>query len=133
MIHYPITDSMRIFIFNLIFTTLSVYANEADVVAVDAEAIGGDFYRITVTVKHQDQGWDHYVTGWQVLDMDGNVLGVRGLRHPHVNEQPFTRSTTIVIPEHINQVKIRAVDSVHEIGGNELLLYINKENKDETN
>ena len=122
---------MRIFLFSIIFAMQFAHANEADVIAAEAQAIGGDFYRISVTVRHQDQGWDHFVKGWQVLDMDGKVLGVHGLRHPHVNEQPFTRSTTIIIPAHINKVKIRAIDSVHETGGNELLLYLNKENQDE--
>ncbi|MEM7027131.1 MAG: hypothetical protein AAF410_02765 [Pseudomonadota bacterium] len=124
---------MRIFLFGIIFAAMcSAYANEADVIAAEAQAIGGDFYRINVTVMHKDQGWDHYVKGWQVLDLEGNVLGVHGLRHPHVNEQPFTRSTTMIIPAKIDKVKIRAIDSLHETGGNELLLYINKEKPNET-
>jgi len=107
-------------------------ANEADVIAAEAEAIDGDFYKITVTIRHKDQGWDHFVKGWQVLDSNGKVLGTHGLRHPHVNEQPFTRSSTMIIPANVNEVTIRARDSVHEIGGNELLLYINKDTKNET-
>ena len=41
---------------------------------------------------HPDTGWDDYADGWRVLDMDGNELGMRVLHHPHVDEQPFTRS-----------------------------------------
>lgn len=49
-------------------------------------------YRFDVTIRHPDTGWDHYADGWRVLDMDGNELGMRVLFHPHVDEQPFTRS-----------------------------------------
>ncbi len=105
----------------------SLLAGESDVIAADSEPVGGNFYRITVTVRHQDEDWDHYVKNWSVLDMDGNVLGVHGLRHPHVNEQPFTRTATMIIPQHVDKVIIRAYDSVHGTGGNELMLYINRD------
>ena len=50
-------------------------------------------------MEHPDTGWDHYADGWEVLDADGNRLGFRELMHPHVNEQPFTRSLRgVVIP-----------------------------------
>jgi len=45
-----------------------------------------------VTLKHADTGWEHYTDGWRLVDEQGNVLGNRVLYHPHVNEQPFTRS-----------------------------------------
>ena len=107
-------------------------ANEADVIAAEAENIGGDFYRVTVTVSHQDKDWEHYVKGWEVLDMEGKVIGIHRLRHPHVNEQPFTRSATVIIPAHLDKVMIRAYDSVHGTGGQELMLYINKDISNET-
>lgn len=107
----------------------SILAGEADVIAAEAEPIGGDFYRISVTVRHQDKDWDHYVKSWEVLNMNGKVIGVQGLRHPHVNEQPFTRSATVIIPAHIDKVMIRAYDSIHGTGGNELMLYINRDQK----
>ncbi len=49
-------------------------------------------WQFDVTLSHPDSGWDHYADGWRVLDMDGNELGTRVLFHPHVDEQPFTRS-----------------------------------------
>ncbi len=119
---------MRFALFYLIITlSFLSHAGEADVIAAEVEALGGEFYRFSVTVKHEDEGWDHYVQSWQVLDTDGNVLGVRVLRHPHVKEQPFTRSATVVIPDNIDKVIIRAYDSVHHYGGRELPLFINKE------
>ncbi len=61
---------------------------------------------VAVTLAHPDTGWDHYADGWRIEDENGNVLGTRVLAHPHVAEQPFTRSLTISdLPD---QVFIRA-------------------------
>lgn len=51
--------------------------------------------QVSVTILHGDTGWDHYADGWRIEDADGQVLGTRILAHPHVNEQPFTRSLQI--------------------------------------
>ncbi|RMA43963.1 hypothetical protein [Rhodophyticola porphyridii] len=65
--------------------------------------------RVSVTLAHPDTGWDHYADGWQVELEDGTVLGTRVLLHPHVEEQPFTRSLgDVAIPEGVTQVFIRA-------------------------
>ncbi|QBX99456.1 hypothetical protein E2K80_00860 [Rhodophyticola sp. CCM32] len=65
--------------------------------------------QISVTLSHPDTGWDHYADGWQVELEDGTVLGSRTLFHPHVEEQPFTRSLgDLVIPDGVTQVFIRA-------------------------
>lgn len=73
----------------------------------------GDSWRFDVTLSHPDTGWDHYADGWRVLDMDSNELGVRVLAHPHVNEQPFTRSLSgVTIPQGTTQVQIQARDNV---------------------
>ncbi len=92
---------------------LAVRAGEAAV--VDAEAVrqnGG--WQIIVTLRHADEGWSHYADLWQVLAPDGTVLGERVLAHPHVNEQPFTRSLQgVVIPDGLDRVLIRARDSYH--------------------
>lgn len=69
----------------------------------------GDSWRFSVTLSHPDTGWDHYADGWRVELADGTVLGTRVLLHPHVNEQPFTRSQSgIAIPEATARVLIRA-------------------------
>ena len=45
--------------------------------------------------------------------MEGDVLGTRVLAHPHVDEQPFTRSLTDVeIPAVVTIVEVAARDSV---------------------
>ncbi len=97
--------------------TAPATAGEADVVAVDARPLGGDRWRFDVTVRHADEGWDHYADLWDVTAPDGEVLGERVLAHPHVNEQPFTRSAVVAIPSDIETVTVRARDSVHGFGG----------------
>ena len=78
-----------------------------------------------VTVKHGDTGWEHYADHWRVLGPDGDELGTRILLHPHVSEQPFTRSLSgIQIPKGIDQVMIEAHDKVHEYGGAKLVVEI---------
>ncbi len=79
---------------------------------VAAKSIG-DTWRFDVTIRHPDTGWDDYADGWRVLDMDGNELGMRVLHHPHVDEQPFTRSLSgVAIPEGTTQVQIQARENV---------------------
>lgn len=66
-------------------------------------------WRIDVTLRHPDTGWPHFADAWQVLGPDGTVLGTRKLVHPHVTEQPFTRSLTgVSIPEDVTDLTIRA-------------------------
>ena len=95
-----------------------IHAGEADVIKVDAEKAGNNTYHFNVTVSHADTGWDHYANKWDVLAPDGTVLGSRTLHHPHVDEQPFTRSlSNVVIPDRVKTVTVRAHDSVHKYGG----------------
>ncbi|MDJ0994436.1 MAG: hypothetical protein QNI90_12735 [Dinoroseobacter sp.] len=69
----------------------------------------GDTWRADVTIRHGDTGWDDYADGWRVEAPDGTVLGTRTLYHPHVEEQPFTRSLSgIELPEALTEVRIRA-------------------------
>lgn len=94
------------------------FAGEADVVDVVAVQESAGTWRFDVTVMHEDEGWDHYADRWDVLAPDGSVLGERVLLHPHVNEQPFTRSLRgVSIPVDMESVVVRAHDSVHGLGG----------------
>jgi len=102
-------------------------AGEADVTAVVAQPTGNGTWRFDVSVQHGDEGWDHYADQWEVLTPDGTVLGVRVLTHPHVNEQPFTRSLSgVVVPEGLDTVVVRARDSVHGYGGIEMDVAIDR-------
>jgi hypothetical protein len=102
----------------LVATAAAAQAGEADVVDVTATAESGGAWRFDVSVRHADEGWDHYADRWEVLSPDGTVLGTRTLLHPHETEQPFTRSLSgVVTPDGIDEVEIRAHDSVHGYGG----------------
>ncbi len=97
------------------------FAGEADVLGVKAEKTGEGTFSFTVTVQHDDKGWDHYANQWEVLGPDGNVIGIRVLYHPHVGEQPFTRSLSgVKVLEGVTTVTVRARDSVHGYGGREM-------------
>lgn len=98
-----------------------IQAGDADVVDVTITALGDSRFRIDTTVAHADTGWDHYANRWDVLTEAGELLGTRELLHPHVNEQPFTRSLTLEIPASVARVVVRAGDSVHgDAGGAEV-------------
>ena len=64
-------------------------AGEVDVVNVVVRQSTAGVYRFDVTLRHADEGWDHYADGWEIRDGDGVVLATRVLVHPHVDEQPF--------------------------------------------
>lgn len=102
-----------------------VAAGDADVIAADATNTGGSLWRVNATVQHGDTGWDHYANAFEVLGPDGSVLETRVLYHPHVNEQPFTRSVSVAVPEGVTQITVRAVDSVHGHGGAEVTVDLN--------
>lgn len=84
---------------------------EANVMAVEANGESGD-YTFAVTVRSPDTGCDQYADWWEVVSADGKDLIYRRiLAHPHIDEQPFTRSggtvpippdSTVVVRAHMN-------------------------------
>ena len=90
----------------------------ADVIDVDVEVQANGDYRFDVTVASADTGWDKYADAWEVRAPDGTVLGVRELAHPHVDEQPFTRSLSgVTIAAGMTEVVVAARDSVEGFCG----------------
>jgi hypothetical protein len=90
-----------------------VNAGEVEIVNVKAEKQRAGWV-FNVTLKHGDTGWDHYADAWRVVTEDGKELGTRTLYHPHVDEQPFTRSLgDVTIPADVSAVHIEAHDKVH--------------------
>ncbi len=87
-------------------------------------------WTFSVQVEHPDTGWEDYADGWDVVTPDGTVLKpdpsspfTRLLLHPHVGEQPFTRSQSgIIVPEGVSQVTVRAHDLIHGFGGRQVLV-----------
>ena len=94
-------------------------AGEVDVTAVSVDPQGGDRFSFSVELSHADEGWEHYADRWDVVSLDGKtVYGERVLHHPHVNEQPFTRSLSgVAIPPDVREVLVRGHDKVHKLGG----------------
>ena len=100
-------------------------AGPADVIDAKATKTGGG-WRFDVTVRHGDTGWEHYADAWRVVGPDGAVLGTRTLYHPHVDEQPFTRSLTgVSIPAGVTSVTIESHDKVHGWGGRTVVVPLN--------
>jgi len=102
-------------VFTLLFTNIAA-ADSAKVVNVTSSKTGPT-WTFNVTIAHGDTGWDHYADGWGVYLPDGTELGYRILAHPHVNEQPFTRSLRgVKIPQGTSTVIIKPRDLVHGVG-----------------
>lgn len=93
-------------------------AGEADVLDVQVMVSEDTTYTFDVTLSHSDTGWEHYANKWEILDENYQIIGTRILHHPHVDEQPFTRSLSgVEISQDTREITIRAHDSVHEYGG----------------
>lgn len=86
----------------------------ASVIDAEIEPEGDGVYRVSATVESQETGWDKYADRWEIRNpATGAVLGERLLAHPHVDEQPFTRSLNGVgIPVDVTTIEIAAHDSV---------------------
>ncbi len=93
----------------------------ADVVDATATRGSDGTWRFDVTVASADTGWDKYADAWEVRLPDGTVAGTRELAHPHVDEQPFTRSLSgVELPDGVDRVTIAARDSVEGFCGETL-------------
>lgn len=105
-------------------TTGMALAGEADVEHAQATRAADGTWRFEVTIRHADEGWEHYADRYEILDpAAGREQARRVLLHPHVNEQPFTRSLSGVrLPREQKEVLVRAHDKVHGYGGREVLL-----------
>ena len=98
-------------------------ADIADVIDVEVTRESADSYRFEVIIRSEETGWDKYADRWEVLGPDGERVGTRVLHHPHVDEQPFTRSLGgVAIPEAITEVTVRAHDSADGYGGAEMIV-----------
>lgn len=100
------------------YATLGIArAGEVTIEGVNVQCDTKNTCRFDVTLRHADTGWEHYANRFEVLSLDGSVLGTRVLHHPHVNEQPFTRRLSGVrIPNGLKSVQVRGNDSVHGYG-----------------
>lgn len=92
----------------LLFLAGLAQADPPEITGASAQQSGVS-WSFSVTLAHPDTGWDHYADGWRIEDASGAVLGTRVLAHPHVNEQPFTRSLSgVQVPDTVTEVFIRS-------------------------
>ncbi|MFC1492279.1 hypothetical protein ACFLQ0_06810, partial [Nitrospinota bacterium] len=84
-----------------------------DVLKVQVRSTAPEVYSFDVTISSPDTGWKKYANAFRVRTEDNKVFGTRILYHPHVNEQPFTRSLHgVKIPANVREVIVDARDSV---------------------
>lgn len=111
----------------LLLATLPAWAGGADVLEVEAVPGADGAWSFNVTVAHTDEGWSHYADRWEVVAPDGRLIATRTLLHPHVREQPFTRSLSgVVMPEGVTRVIVRAHDKEHGLGGTEVMVELKR-------
>lgn len=102
--------------------------DEANVIDVTYQLGMDGGYTFAVTLRHDDTGWEHYADWWRIKTLDDEELARRVLTHPHVDEQPFTRSLSgVEIPAHVTTIVVEGHDSVHGYGGRTMTVQLTKE------
>ena len=115
----------KLIILLLAFPAMTAWAGETDVVKAELKQTAAATYEFEITLQHADAGWKHYANKWDIVGPDEVILGTRILYHPHVDEQPFTRSLSGVrIPDGVNTVRIRGHDLIHGYGGQEVTVQV---------
>lgn len=101
---------------------------DADVTNVFVKEERDGTWTFHVSVAHPDKGFADFADGWDLVTESGAVLKAdptqrftKVLRHPHVKEQPFTRTVKgIQLPSDTQRLTVRAHDSVGGFGGKEV-------------
>jgi len=104
--------SLVLAVFLMVITASTSPASEVSVEKAHFNLQREGIWKVSVTLRHADEGWKHYADEWRVVNAGNKkVLGSRILMHPHVNEQPFTRSlANVPIPANVRHVYIEAHD-----------------------
>jgi hypothetical protein len=114
------------FVTACLWIPFSAAAGEVVIENVEIVASSAGGYNFSVTLRHDDTGWDHYADKWLILSGDGKtILGERVLFHPHIDEQPFTRGMrAVLIPEGVTEVIVRAHDRQHRWSKQEYIVKV---------
>jgi hypothetical protein len=107
---------------------------DADVTNVYAREERDGTWTFHVSVQHPDKGFSDFADGWDLVTSSGAVLKsdpahrfTKTLRHPHVEEQPFTRTVKgLRIPKGVEVLTVRAHDSLGGFGGREVLVKLSR-------
>ncbi|GJL99803.1 MAG: hypothetical protein DHS20C07_14830 [Methyloligella sp.] len=112
------------FVIIVCFST-PVFAGGADVVDGEITKDSNGRYTVIATIKHNDEGMDHFANHLQVLTPDGKVIGAMYFVEPKVHEQPFvTIVQSVKVPSGVRELRIRAHDKVHGYTGKEFKLKV---------
>lgn len=126
---------MKYFIFLILsLNALSIFCEESLLFNEDLQYSQVEFVQLTenslgnwkfnVTIRHDDSGWDHYADLWVVVNpQTDEVLGSRTLAHPHVGEQPFTRTLSgVIINKEIRYLEVKSKCTLHGYQGKAVLV-----------
>ncbi len=102
--------------------------DHAHVLGTTFTKTAADTYTVSATVRHDDTGWDDYADAFEVRG-EGVENGLRELLHPHVEEQPFTRSQPGVTAS--GEVWLEAKTNTLSSGGSKIYLDLGKFAEDE--
>lgn len=106
----------------LLASTNHLFANEVQIIDVEANCSVTNVCSFNVTLNHKDTGWKHFANKWEIYTPTNKLIAKRILHHPHVDEQPFTRSLSgVKIPKGLDRVIIKAHDSVHGYSKDEFI------------
>ena len=109
--------SVALAIISSVLGSPGAFAGQPSVLDATVSANANGTYAVSATIFHKDEGWSHYADKFDVLTPDGKVIATRTLFHPHVDEQPFTRSIgNVQVPVGVTEIVIRAHDLVHGDG-----------------
>ncbi|VAX23993.1 hypothetical protein MNBD_NITROSPINAE04-1698 [hydrothermal vent metagenome] len=104
--------SLLLSVFLIVITASSSPASDVSIEKARFNLEREGVWTVSVTLRHADEGWKHYADEWRVVNAGNDkILGSRTLMHPHVNEQPFTRSLSgVPILANVRHVYIEAHD-----------------------
>jgi len=98
-------------VFLLFLISSSAFASEVQIVSV-LFIKQPHSWVVRTTLRHDDTGWKHYADAWRIVAEKHGEIAKRVLFHPHVNEQPFTRSLeNVKIPDDVHIVYVEAHDT----------------------
>lgn len=110
-----------------------LYAAHPEIQFVKAHLGSDGTWDFDVTLTYPDTGWEDYVDGWLVTTPADEVLGRRVLLHPHVNEQPFTRSLgNVTIPDDVSEIIVHSHNLISGYAPEVVRIPINEAGTDDT-
>jgi len=96
----------------LLLMVNTVSAGQVEIISVKLTK-QAPMWRVAITLRHADSGWDHYADGWRIVQSETNkVLGTKTLL-PHAKEQPFSSAMKVNIPDNVKHIYVEARDNIH--------------------